>query len=197
MNNALKIGVTGNIGSGKSTICKIFELLNVPVYYADDRAKQLMHQNKQLQSDIKKTFGNDVYTLEGNLNRSLLAERAFKDKNATKLLNAIVHPIVKNDFVEWHNTHLEKPYVVEEAALLFESGSYLQLDKIIVVSAPELLRIKRVMSRDQVSEEQVVARIKQQLSQEEKENRADYVIRNDEKLLVIPQVLTIHQIITH
>lgn len=188
-----KIGVTGSIGSGKSTVTKIFSQLGVPVYDADSRAKWLMVSSPALISDIKALFGQAAYLPSGDLNRKHISDTAFTDKTILTQLNALVHPAVYNDFEDWSKTP-QTAYVIKEAALMFESNSYKQLDEVIVVTAPEALRIQRSMLRDGVTKEAVLARMKNQLSQEEKLARGQYEIQNNEEQLLIPQVLKLHTI---
>ncbi len=190
----LQIGITGGIGSGKSLVCKIFRVLGVPTYDADSRAKILMTTDGILIDQIKKEFGSLSYNSEGVLDREFLGASVFS--NAAKLakLNSFVHPMVAEDFKKWVEKQAGRKYVLKEAALLFESGSYLSLDKIILVSAPEAMRIKRVLARDKHrSEADVENIIRNQLSEEEKEMKADYIIRNDEHELILPQVLELHE----
>lgn len=189
----LKAGITGGIGSGKTTVCKIFETLGIPIYYADDRAKWLMSNDADLMSAIRKAFGEEAYTPEGQLNRAYLAKVAFNDAEKLAQLNAIVHPAVFRDGLQWHEAQAGAPYTLREAALLFESGSYRAIDKMIVVTAPLELRIQRVMERDGVPKEAVLARIEKQWTEEEKVKRADFVIDNSGDHLLIPQVLKVHQ----
>jgi dephospho-CoA kinase len=186
----LKIGLTGGIGSGKSTVAKVFELLNVPVYYADEASKRLYHTDKQLMADIKKYFGEDVYT-GGLLNRSKLAELVFNNPEKLELLNQLVHPPTIRDAEEWMRKQ-NAPYIIKEAALLFESGSVAGLDYVIGVKAPLLIRLKRAMDRDGVSREQVLNRMDRQLDEEIKMRLCDFIIDNGEQKLVIPQVLALH-----
>jgi dephospho-CoA kinase len=187
----LKIGLTGGIGSGKSTVAKIFELLNVPVYYADEASKRLYHTDKQLMADLKKHFGEDVYTND-QLNRSRLAELVFTNPEKLELLNSLVHPPTLRDAEEWMQKQTA-PYILKEAALLFETGSAAGLDYVIGVKAPQHIRIKRVMDRDGVSREQVLSRINKQLDEEIKMKLCDFIIDNSEQELVIPQVLELHE----
>jgi dephospho-CoA kinase len=188
----LQIGITGGIGSGKSTVCRIFQTLGVPVYDADSRAKSLMTTDGILISQIKKEFGVLSYRSDGTLDREYLAQ-AFHDKKKLELLNSLVHPRVAYDYEQWMEVQ-ESVYVLKEAALLFEAKSYLALDKIIVVYAEEELRVKRVLQRDvHRSRQQVIEIMRNQLSDEEKLKQADYTIINDESSLVIPQVLNLHQ----
>lgn len=176
----LKVGITGGIGSGKSTVCRLFEKFGVPVYYADDRAKWLMNHQEDLKEKLKKHFGTAVYGVDGVLDRAYLAGIVFKDTAKLEVLNSIVHPAVFEDGQQWQAEQeaLGAIYTLKEAALLFETGSYLSLDKIIVVTAPEETRVKRVMERDSATEAEVRARINKQMPQEEKEKRANYIITN-------------------
>ncbi len=187
----LKVGLTGGIGSGKTTVAKLFELLDVPVYYADDASKRLYHTNKELMASLKKHFGEDVYTAE-QLNRSKLAAIVFNDPAKLELLNQLVHPLTIQDAEDWMKQQV-KPYVIKEAALLFESGSVSGLDYVIGISTPKHLRIKRVMDRDGVSREEVISRMQRQIDEDIKMRLCDFVIENNEQKLVIPQVLELHQ----
>jgi dephospho-CoA kinase len=187
----LKIGLTGGIGSGKTTVAKIFELLNVPVYYADDASKRLYHTNKELMAGLKKHFGEDIYTNE-ELNRSKLAAIVFNDAEKLQLLNSLAHPITIKDAEDWIQQQTT-PYIIKEAALLFEAGSAKGLDYIIGVSAPQDLRIQRVMDRDEIDREAVLSRMKRQMHEDEKMQLCDFIIENDEHQLVIPQVLKLHE----
>jgi dephospho-CoA kinase len=189
----LQVGITGGIGSGKSLVCKIFQSLGVPVYDADSRAKALMTTDNILIGQIKKEFGDQAYNANGSLNRKHISEVAFADASKLKTLDSLVHPRVGDDYSQWAAKQ-SHPYVLKEAALIFEAGSYKTLNKVIVVSAPEELRIKRVMARDpQRSEQMIKDIIGNQMPESEKISRADFVITNDESKLVIPQVLSIHQ----
>ena len=186
----LKIGLTGGIGSGKSTVAKIFELLSIPVYYADEASKRLYHTDKNLIAQIKKHFGEDVYTSE-QLNRSKLAAIVFNDPQKLELLNQLVHPPTLRDAEEWMKKQTA-PYVVKEAALLFESGSSAGLDFIIGVKAPTALRVKRVMDRDHLTRDEVLSRADRQIDENIKLMLCDFIINNNEQQLVIPQVLELH-----
>ena len=187
----LKIGLTGGIGSGKTTVAKIFELLGVPVYYADDASKRLYATNKDLMEALKNHFGEDVYTNE-QLNRSKLAAIVFNDAAKLDLLNSLVHPLTIKDAEEWMQQQTT-PYIIKEAALLFEAGSASVLDYIIGVSTPQPLRIKRAMERDGVGREEVLSRMQRQMDEESKMLLCDFVIKNDEEEMVIPQVLALHE----
>ena len=194
MFNLLQIGITGGIGSGKSLICKIFQTLGVPIYDADSRARWLMAQDQELIDQIKASFGKDAYLENGEVNRPYLADRVFKDGEQIKLLNSLVHPKVGEDAIKWSKAWAGKvPYVLREAALLFESGAHKRLDRTITVFAPIEVRIERVLQRDaHRSKEQVEAIIAKQMSEEERQKLASYVILNDESQLLIPQVLRLH-----
>ena len=195
--NVIKVGITGGIGSGKTTVCKMFEELGIPVYYADDRAKYLMQHEHHLIDEIKKKFGEEVYT-NGILNRKVLAEKVFNDKAKLEALNALVHPAVYHDTDVWMEEQKGKkvPYSLREAALLVETGSYKTLDKLIVVTAPLNTRMKRVSLRDSVEIDEVMTRVRNQLPEEEKVKLADIVIKNDKDLEHLKkQVLKIHELL--
>lgn len=174
------IGITGGIGSGKTYICEKFKAMGIPVYSADERAKFLMENNLDLIHQLKENFGQEIYS-EGKLNRKILAQKVFENKEALAALNAIVHPAVEKDVADWAEANKHQKYLIKEAALLFETGSYKNLDKTILVHAPEEERILRVMKRDQSSKEQVLARINNQLSDLEKMEHADFIINNNGK----------------
>ena len=186
----LRIGLTGGIGSGKSTVAKIFELLNVPVYYADDASKRLYHTDTDLIASLKKHFGEDLYT-DDQLNRGKLASIVFNNPQKLELLNQLVHPLTIRDAETWMEKQVS-PYVIKEAALLFESGSASSLDYVIGVQTPAHLRIKRAMNRDHISREQVLDRAKHQIDEEIKMRLCDFLIVNNEQELVIPQALELH-----
>ena len=187
----LKVGLTGGIGSGKTTVAKIFELLNVPVYYADDASKRLYQTDKSLMAAIRQHFGDDVYSGE-ELNRSKLAAIVFNEPEKLDLLNQLVHPPTIRDAEEWMRKQTA-PYVIKEAALLFESGSARGLDFIIGVQAPSHYRIKRVMERDGLTREQILTRANRQIDEEIKMRLCDFIIVNNDQELVIPQVLKLHE----
>jgi dephospho-CoA kinase len=189
----LKVGITGNIGSGKTTVSKLFELLGVPVFYADDAAKNIMMTDEILIGQIKETFGDEAYFLDGSLNRKYIANIVFNDEQQLAKLNALTHPAVFRAFDNWVGQFNNEPYVIKEAALLFESTSYKMCDKSIMVTAPLDMRIKRVMQRDGITKQEVENRNSRQFTEEKKIALADYVIKNDETGLVIPQVLKLHQ----
>ncbi|MEO9020761.1 MAG: dephospho-CoA kinase [Ginsengibacter sp.] len=187
----LKVGLTGGIGSGKSTVAHVFNVLDIPVYNADDAAKRLMVENEELKNNIIRSFGDESY-LNGGLNRKYLAAQVFNDSEKMKLLNSMVHPATIRDAVEWMKKQ-SSPYVIKEAALIFESGSDKILDYVIGVKAPMDLRIERTMQRDGVTAEEVEARINRQMNEEEKMQRCDFIIVNDERQMLIPQVLLLHE----
>jgi dephospho-CoA kinase len=187
----LKIGLTGGIGSGKTTVAKVFELLGVPVYYADNASKRLYHTDKDLIAALKKHFGEDVYT-GGQLERAKLAAIVFNDPEKLDLLNKLVHPLTIKDAAAWMQSQTSA-YVIKEAALLFESGSAGNLDYIIGVYAPGAIRIKRVMDRDHTSISDIKKRMAMQINESVKMKLCDFVIVNDEQQMVIPQVLKIHE----
>lgn len=190
----LKIGLTGGIGSGKSYIANIFLHLDVPVYNADDRAKELMNNSPEVKSKILSLIGKEAY-VNNQLNRKYIASIIFKNKDLLNKINSIVHPAVASDFNHWceHMEKLKNKFVIEEAAILFESGAYKKMDKNILVVAPEPLRIKRVMERDNLTEKEVNNRINNQQSTDELEALADFIIINDNKTLILPQIVNIYQ----
>lgn len=197
MSKPLQIGITGGIGTGKSFVCKIFKHLNIPVYDADSRAKWLMANDPQLKKSIIEAFGEEAYNKDG-LNRKYLASKVFNDSDNVSQLNSLVHPAVGRDYQQWVKENQDKPYLLKEAALMFESGSYKQLDSVIYVHASKELRLKRIKQRDpHRSEEEIEAIIKKQLSAEEMKDRSDYVINNDEKEMLLPQILELHEKFTH
>ena len=184
-----KIGLTGGIGSGKTFVGALFSKLDIPVFSADLEAKRCMVEDKTLKQEIQNVFGDEVYE-NGLLQKEILAEIIFKDKQKLEKLNKLVHPVVKQSFETWCAEQTSK-IAIKEAAILFESDSHITLDKVICVSAPEETRIERVIKRDNISREQVMARIERQMSQHEKEKLSDFVIINDEKELLLPQIIKI------
>jgi dephospho-CoA kinase len=191
------VGLTGGIGSGKTTVSKIFETLHIPVFYADDEAKKL-YQSDEVLNNISEIVEENIKDAEGKLNRKKLASILFTDPEKLKKINAYIHPMVKIVFEDWiSNFSSESMYVIREAAILIESGSYKDCDAIILVTAPEDLRIERVMNRDSVKKEDVIERIKNQMSEEEKEKYADFIINNDGENPLIQQVLKIHHQLIH
>lgn len=189
----LRIGITGGIGSGKTTVCRIFETLGIPVYYADERAKLLMTESGLVVSQIKNLFGEEAYLPDGALNRKWIAGIVFQDASMMEKLNAIVHPAVQLDGENWHQQQYNVPYTLKETALLFEIGSEQFFQKTITVFAPKEIRLRRTMLRDAQTEAQVEARMAKQMDDDKKVQLADYVIVNDGKKLLILQVLHIHR----
>jgi dephospho-CoA kinase len=189
----LKIGITGNIGGGKTTVSKIFEILGVPVFYADDAAKKVMVTDALLIEGIKSAFGPGAYFEDGTLNRKHIAGIVFNNEKELAKLNSLVHPAVFRAFDSWATGIKDAPYVMKEAALLFESDSYKMCDKTIMVTAPLELRIKRVIQRDGLARDEILSRNAKQFSEEKKIELADFIVRNDDTELVIPQVLKLHE----
>lgn len=186
----LKVGITGGIGAGKSTVCRVFETLGIPVFYADDAAKFLMNTDTRLQQQIIQAFGEKAYE-DNQLNRAWLAQQVFGKPEKLAQLNALTHPAVIRYGESWMDLQ-QTPYVLKEAALFFESGSYKSMDLMVGVSAPLPLRIRRTMQREQISEAQVLERVSKQMNDTEKMNRCDYVILNDDVHSVIEQVQELH-----
>jgi dephospho-CoA kinase len=188
------VGLTGNIGSGKSVIAKIFETLGVPVYNADARAKVILSDPETI-NKVVTVFGKNIIDKSGNISREKLASIVFADKKQIAELNNIIHPAVIADFKIWVGENFSAPYVIMESAILFDTDYYKLFDKIIIVSAPENIRILRVLKRDNISEDSLRMRIQNQKPESEFISDADFVIINDCKSLVIPQVLNIHNVL--
>ncbi len=187
------IGITGGIGSGKTTVCKIFELLGISVYYADDSAKHLMVHDPQVVSSIQQLLGAEAYLPDGSLNRKWIGSQVFNDRDKLNQLNAIVHPATREDFRRWveeKQGNTNDAFVLREAAILFEAGAAADTDGVITVYAPKSIRIRRVMERDHVSQEEVLKRMANQWADTEKIRRADLTIYNDGTHMVVPQVLS-------
>ncbi len=187
----IRVGLTGGIGSGKSTVARVFEVLGIPVYYADEATRQLMNTDEALKKEIISNFGEESYS-NGQLNRPFIASIVFSNKEKLDLLNAITHPATIRHANEWMQQQIA-PYVIKEAALIFESGSAENLDYVIGVSAPKPLRIRRVMERDGISSEEVQKRMSRQLSEDMKMKLCDFVLVNNELELLTPQVLALHE----
>jgi dephospho-CoA kinase len=187
----LKIGITGGIGSGKSTVANIFEVLGIPVYYADAAAKRLMNEDEELKQKIKQQFGDEVYK-NGKLNKKYLADIVFASPEKLALLNALVHPATLKDADNWMQKQTT-PYTLKEAALIFESGAQQNLDYVIGVTAPAPLRILRTMQRDGITREEVIARMDKQMEETIKMKLCDFVIKNDEQEMLLPQVIQLHE----
>lgn len=190
----LRIGLTGGLGSGKSTVARIFELLGVPVYFADSAAKRLMESDAFIRNSIIELLGAQSYD-GGRLNRLFIADKIFKSPELTAAINSIVHPRTISEADNWmlQQEASGKPYAIKEAALIFESGSQQFLDKVIGVKAPEHLRMERVKSRDGITENQIKERMSRQMDEERKMQLCDFIILNDETTLLIPQVLALHE----
>lgn len=189
----LRIGLTGGIGSGKTTVARIFELLGVPVYYADEAAKEIMNTDEALKKQIMEAFGEQSYT-GGQLNRAYISAIVFNDKDKLAFLNSMVHPATIRANKTWMQQQ-NTPFAIKEAALIFESGSGGDLDFIIGVYAPKALRIHRTMQRDNVSREKVMQRMSNQINEEIKMRLCDFVINNNDQQLIIPQVLELDKIL--
>ena len=187
----LKVGITGGMGSGKTTVAHIFETLGIPVYYADDAAKRIMNEDPSLREEITRIFGEESYNGEG-LNRAYIASKVFSDPEQLNMLNAIVHPATIRDGEKWMMRQ-NSPYALKEAALIFESGAAEGLDLVIGVTAPTALRIQRVIDRDGMDRSEIKSRMNKQLDQAIAMKLCDFVINNDEQELLIPQVLAIHE----
>lgn len=185
----LKIGITGGIGSGKSTVCTIFQILGIPVFNADIEARKL-YDEPQVKEAIILAFGDNMYP-QGVFDKKAMADLVFQSADKLKQLNELLHPLVQIQFDTWLQQQ-ESPYAIKEAALLIEAGSYQQLDALILVTCPMNKRIERVMKRDRVTEDEVLARINKQLSEEDKRALCQYEIINDDRQLLIPQVLQLH-----
>ncbi len=189
----LKIGLTGGIGSGKSYISEIFKHLNISVYVADSRTKELYIENEELKSKMIDAFGQEVYLGSGTINTEYLRKLIFNDNVQLKLVNSIVHPIVMSDFNNWCDERKDEKYVIKESAILFETGLYWQLDKTILVTAQTDIRVERIQKRENVPVEEIKKKIHAQWTDDDKSKFADFIIKNDDNSLLLPQVLSIHE----
>jgi dephospho-CoA kinase len=187
----IKVAVTGGIGSGKSLVCEIFEKIGIPVFNADQSAKKIMDTNEAIKDKLISYFGIGIFDNEKRLIRNKFANIIFKDKSLLLKVNEIVHPAVREEFEEWANRQ-NSPYVIEEAAIVFESGQTSLFDKIIAVTAPLEMKIERVMSRDKVSRENILDRINNQYTDEQINKKSDFIIINDNKEMILPQIINIH-----
>lgn len=187
----LRLGITGGIGSGKSTVCRIFEFLDVPVYYADQRSKELVSTQPEIRKAIVHYFGEEAFK-DGIYNRPYMAGIVFKDKSKLELLNGIIHPFVLKDWDEFCSKYAHLPYIIKEAAIMLETESRNSIDKVALVYAPKELRIQRVLERDHIEKAAVEARMNMQMPEEEKLKKADIVIYNDGEHSLIEQVLKLH-----
>jgi len=191
----IKAGVTGGIGSGKSIVCRVFETMGIPVYYADLHSRRLVDSEPELRKKLIGLFGQEIYN--GNiLNRPRFAAEIFADPQRLEAANSIIHPWVRKDFDRWVRAYPDKKYVIEEAAILFESGGNTQVDKCITVLAPVEVRMKRILKRPGMTPDRIREIMANQWPDEKKAALADFVIVNDEKTLIIPQILFIHDQLT-
>lgn len=188
----IKVALTGNIGSGKSVVTQIFKTLDIPVFIADIEAR-LLYYREDVKKILKQKLGNRIFNPDGEVNTKVLADVIFNDTKALKTVNGIIHPFVYEKYQKWLDRHREAPYTIHESAILFENNLTSRFDRIIVVVAPEAIRLKRVMKRDNITEEQVRARMVNQWPDEEKEKKADYVIINGGDHFLIPQILEIDE----
>ena len=191
MSKPLSVGLTGGIGSGKSTVAEFFRLLGVPVYTSDSEARKLMQTDSLIRKNLIQAFGESVYLETGDLNREVLAKIIFNDVDALKKVNAIVHPQVRQHYQKWLLKQTEAKYVIQESAILFDTGLYKSFDKIITVTADKAIRIDRVLKRDSCTKESVLERMSKQISEKEKITKSDFVIYNNDEL-IIPQIIRIH-----
>lgn len=187
-----KVGITGGIGSGKSLVCSVLEKFGIPVYYADKEARRLMNTSPGLRMAIQDVFGKELYR-SGELDRQEMGRRVFGEPELLQKLNHLVHPVVKEDFISWSEKWDQAPYVIEEAAILFESGASAHMDLSVLVYAPVALRIARVMKRDGLSRSEIEMRINTQMDEEKKKELADWVLLNDEENLLLPQIVALHE----
>jgi dephospho-CoA kinase len=192
----LKIGVTGGMGSGKSTVCNVFRNLGVPIFTADSEGKELLNKDNETKEKVIAAFGEEMYTAEGKVDRNRMAQLVFNSPKELEKLNSIIHPRVKERFEQWAKRYSNRPYVIKEAAILFESGSYQDLDKIISVFAPKKQRIGRIIERDETTREDVERRMRFQYSDEERNELADFIIMNDDgqQVNLLPQVMELHEL---
>ena len=191
----LKVGITGGMGSGKSTVCNILKNLGVPVFSSDDVGKMLLNNDDYLKSQIKKKFDSDMYTSSGTIDRERMARLVFNNPDELKKLNELVHPRVKAEFDSWCKKNEKKPYVVKEAAILFETDQHKELDKMVTVFCPKEERIRRIIKRDEVTKESVEKRMLHQYSDAERNALADFIIMNDGNEELLPQVMELHELL--
>lgn len=185
------VGLTGGIGSGKSTVASVFSALGVPVYEADAHSKQIIDTDRELQARLVEVLGTEVMK-EGRIDRPKMASLIFENKKLLETVNSLIHPAVAKHFADWKSEQ-SYPYVIKEAAILFESGSYRQCNRIVVVTAPKEMRVDRVMMRSGMSREEVLARMNNQWPEEQKVEKANYIVKNDFSQSVIKQVIHIHE----
>jgi dephospho-CoA kinase len=187
----IKVAVTGGIGSGKSVVCEVFEKIGIPVFYADKFAQKIMDSDNNIKEKLISYFGNDIFDSNEKLLRGKFAEIIFNNKTSLLIVNRIVHPAVRKVFEEWVKKQIT-PYVIEETAIVFESGQEYLFDKIISVTAPLELRIERVMKRDKTNRDKVLERLKNQYTDEKRIEKSDFIIVNDDKEMILPQIINIH-----
>jgi dephospho-CoA kinase len=187
-----QVGITGGIGSGKTLVCSVLKVLGIPVYHADMEARRIMNEDPVLKVSIEGLLGKEAYR-NGILDRTLVGKMVFGDRDLLEQLDRLVHPAVREDYCKWVSGWFDVPYVVEEAAILFESGANRMIDKTVLVYAPYELRIKRVMNRDAVTAEDVKRRMMHQMDEEKKRILADEIIVNDERQMLVPQVVALHE----
>lgn len=188
----IKLGLTGGIGSGKSTIAKVFQELGVPVYFADIEAKKFLLQN-DVKADLLKIFGESVLDKTGLIDKAALAAIVFTDETELAKLNALIHPLLEKDFSNWINQYADAKYIVKEAAILFEAGFDKAVDLILTVSAPVEQRVKRVIARDNVHQQQVIDRISKQWTDQQREAKSQYIILNSNEDMILDEILKIHK----
>ncbi|WP_372773417.1 dephospho-CoA kinase [Mangrovibacterium sp.] len=184
----IKVGITGGIGSGKSTICQFFKSIGIPVFEADTEAKKLINSSVAIKNQLIAEFGSDIYLPNQHIDRKKLAELIFNSPPLLEKVNGIIHPEVRNHFEKWANQQ-NSPYIIHEAAIMFESGFYKMMDYTVLVTAPEADRIKRVMERENTTAENVRSRIERQWTDEQKSKLANFIIKNDNRELVVPQLI--------
>ncbi|QRR01822.1 dephospho-CoA kinase [Dyadobacter sandarakinus] len=193
MSKPLQIGVTGGIGSGKSIICRLFSCLDIPVYGADARAKWLTNHHPGIREQVTALLGTAAYDMSGRYDTAYVASKVFKDEVLLQKLNSIIHPVVMEDTAQWVRANAAYPYLIKEAAIMNKAGDGNTLDYVIVVEAPENLRISRILMRDRRSEEEIRAIIRRQVSDDQRRNMADFIIKNDDVTALIPQVMHLHR----
>lgn len=189
-----KIGITGGIGSGKTTVCQIFKILGVPVFHADEVARSLQETDGRIIKGLTDLFGKAIYLPNGKPDRKKIAALIFNDSALKNKVNQLIHPVVKEYFQHWVEKHKTADYILFEAAILFETGSFKNFDYTILITANEETRIQRVVKRDQTVRDSVMERIRNQMQDDEKIRLADFIIQNDEKHLIIPQILKLDKI---
>ena len=188
----IRVGLTGGIGSGKTTVAKFFELLEIPIYYSDIEAKKLMLTSEIIKKKLIHLLGDDTYSAEGELNKAYISKKIFSNSILLNKINKIVHPVVEDDFSQFCKQYSNKKYIIIESAILVEIGWFKTLDKLILVTANQQERVNRILKRDQSSEAEILAKISKQMSDSEKKVFADYRIENNNNIFLIPQVLNIH-----